>query len=223
MIHFLRFSYHRSVTGEKTASGEAGRRWRVHSCLRCGLMGRFPTMRHWSGHWRPGGHRCDSLVGHIFIGFPGLQSPQFFTNSSPSVLLPAPDLFYDSMFSLNPNYSRHCRGATPLLSCATKPKSRLLKQEVSTVTHSLLYTHTPFSYYHSTTWHNYKNQDSSVILNIWQVKEEHCFDSDRLLSIYVWSKWTGLNASGFESEIHHFSPEVFWVQNRQATYKSSYL
>lgn len=40
------------------------------------------------------------------------------------------------------------------------------------------------------------------------------------LRLSVWSTWTGLNASGFESEIHHFSPEVFWVQNRQATYES---
>lgn len=59
------------------------------------------------------------------------------------------------------------------------PRARRLRQEVSTMTHSLLHTHTHLPY-HSTTWHNYKNQDSPVILNIRHVKEECCFDSDFL-------------------------------------------
>lgn len=156
---------------------------------------------------------------HSFIRFPGLQSLQASFNSSPSVLLPTPDLFYNSRFSLNPSYSPHRRWATLLLSCATKTKSQITKQQVSITTHSLPPTHTHTPSLFSISWNNYPNQDSWSIQNIWQIHGECCFDSDKFC---VQSKRTGLRESEFEPEIHQFSPDVFWVQNRQAAYKGKY-
>ena len=60
ITHFQRLDYHRWTTGEKVASTDG--RW-------CGLIRCFSALRHWSGHWRPGGHRYDRLVIHILSYF----------------------------------------------------------------------------------------------------------------------------------------------------------
>lgn len=148
----------------------------------CEMMGCFPTARHWSGHWRPGGRRCDSSD----------MLPQVSTNSAPSVLLPASDLLYDSLISLKPLQSPlqvsnliaflcHKNQEPGYPNRKSKVRLSLLRARTHTCMHTHLCAHIlPYIILlHGT---NYQNQDSSIILNVWQVKEECCFDSDFLYS-----------------------------------------
>lgn len=125
----FRLSYHYSVTEEQAAQEKqvGGEGFPVAWVWNDGVFSHSEALI-WSLEAR-GPQRWQLRGSHSYIGFPGLQYPQVSTNSSPSVLLPASDLLYDSLISLN-SLQSPLQVSNPItFLCHKNPRARLPKQE----------------------------------------------------------------------------------------------
>lgn len=187
VTHFQRPSYHSWTSGERhflvarseVASPQFQCAWlnRVFSNSEADLVTGVAWMWHFCG--------SDS-----FISFPVLQSSGLLLMSLRLFSFLDWISFHDFTFLLELSCNLYCKQCFCFL-VHKNQQPELLKKEVSTMTHYPLYTthtHTP-----SVSWHNYLNQDSSIILNIWQAQGECCFVFGKI--DFEKSKWTPLKVA----------------------------